>query len=71
VVVRIGIGPKRVSRAANKASNGKPFVYDELLARMRAVLRLECPALSACTQGPGDTAESQRQATFRDWGGSR
>jgi DNA-binding response OmpR family regulator len=34
-----GIGPNKASRAANKASNGKPFVYDELLARMRAVLR--------------------------------
>jgi hypothetical protein len=33
------IGPKRASRAANKASNGKPFVYEELVARMRAVLR--------------------------------
>jgi hypothetical protein len=27
------IGPKRASRAANKASNGKPFVYDELVGR--------------------------------------
>jgi DNA-binding response OmpR family regulator len=26
-------------RAGNKASNGKLFVYDELVARMRAVLR--------------------------------
>jgi hypothetical protein len=26
-------------QVANKASNGKPFVYDELVARMRAVLR--------------------------------
>jgi hypothetical protein len=33
------IGPNKASRAANKASNGKPFVYDELVARMRAVLR--------------------------------
>ena len=34
-----GIGPNSASRAANKASNGKPFVYEELLARINAVLR--------------------------------
>jgi DNA-binding response OmpR family regulator len=33
------IGPNSALRASNKASNGKPFVYDELVARMRAVLR--------------------------------
>ena len=33
------IGPKRAPWRANKASNGKPFAYDELLARVRAVLR--------------------------------
>jgi hypothetical protein len=33
------IGPNKATRASNKASNGKPFVYDELVARMRAVLR--------------------------------
>ena len=33
------IGPKSASRATDKASNGKPFVYEELVARIRAVLR--------------------------------
>jgi hypothetical protein len=46
------IGPKRAPRAANKASNGKPFVYEELVARMRAVLRRSNgprhPRLSVC-----------------------
>jgi DNA-binding response OmpR family regulator len=46
------IGPNKASRAANKASSGKPFVYDELVARMRAVLRRSTgprhPRLAVC-----------------------